>query len=701
MHVFTLLLYFVSGVTDMAKTTAGEKQEGTGIRPTREATKIILIYTLTGVLWILLSDKILDFLIKDNEVYDRIQLIKGWFYVSVTAVIFYFIIKQRLKLLKQANDRIVQDYTDLTAAHGKLMKAEETLLSQYEELKKNQTALIISDQRYKLAVEGSSDGIWDYDLQSGTYFFSIKDKEMFGYEKVDLGDTLEALTFLVHPDDCEKAIGELDTYLKTGKGVYESIFRLRCKNGEYRWVLSRGKALCDETEKPVRMAGSHTDITNSENAKRKLHELAYYDQLTKLPNRIFFEEEGDKLLQIAAANQTKIAVLIFDLDNFKHINDIMGNDAGNQLLIETGNSLAAGVRAPDFTARLGGDEYGVIMTDVKNEEDLSLRCGLILHRIKKFWQYNDREFYVTCSSGLAMFPDHGTDFSSLLKNADIAMYHSKENGKDKLSIFTPPMAEITMQHLQMNNQLRAALINDLFLLHYQPQVDIKTGKIIGTEALIRLDDLETGFVSPSVFIPYSEKAGLIHQIDMWALKTAIKQRKEWEEKGYTDIRMMINLSGKTLIHPMLIPEVKSLLEQVGLSAGTLEFEITETAVIADFDASIEVLRNLKELGASIALDDFGIGYSSLTYLQKLPIDVLKIDREFIKNIIDKNEEGFIFKAMVELAHTLNLKVVAEGVETEEQLAFLRKNNCDYAQGFYFSRPQLPVAIEGSFGRKQK
>lgn len=663
------------------------------LNPRLESLKISIIYMIIGALWILLSDKVLDVFINDTNIFKQVQLYKGWFYVVVTGVIFYFIIKSKMMLFKVAIDKILEGYDELSSANEELMAMEEELSQQYDELEKHRNKLEISNQRYELAVEGSNDGIWDWDLKTGAYFFSIKWKKDLGYHKDELEDTLETWKTLVYPEDLQRSLDKMEAYLISKEGIYEDTYRIRCKDGQYRWILSRGKGVWDSCGNPIRLAGSHTDITEQMNLQNRLHSLAYYDPLTQLPNRTMLQEEVNKQIKQAQERKQKLAFIYLDIDNFKHINDTMGHAVGDKLIVHIANILSYQIKFPNLVARLSGDEFAILLVNVENVNHIISEINHIFKYLRRPCILEKQEFYISASIGVAMYPEHGTDLSTLMQNADTAMFHIKENGKDGFGIFTSHMREKTWHYIQMSNQLRSAIQNEEFLLYYQPQINLESGKIIGVEALIRWRHPEKGFISPMEFIPFAEETGYIGEIGEWVLKTACKQKRKWEEDGYSHIKMSVNLSSKVLTKEGLVSSIQHILKEYSMNCCNIELEITETAVMDDLEKAIEVLQQLKELGITIALDDFGTGYSSLTYVQKLPIDILKVDKEFIKNIINEDKESHILKLIVELAHNLDLKVIAEGVETKEQLEFLRNNGCDIGQGYYFSRPVPASEIE--------
>lgn len=643
------------------------------INPFIDTLKIILFYIILGSSWILISDRIIYIFTDDVEVIKQLQLYKGWIYVAITGLLFFYIIYYRIKLYKKAVDVINKNYDELCL---------------------KQKALKESEEKYQLVVDASKDGIWEWNLKTNEYFSSIIYKMEFGYSKDDFPNTLEAWQSLVHEKDQRKAIVDIRKYLSRKVEYYESEYRIKAKDGSYRWILSKGKAVWDKDGNPFKIAGSHTDITERKNLEERLHYLAYYDQLTSLPNRVHLEEKVKDIIN--NKKHEKLAFIYLDIDNFKHINDTMGHAIGDKLLKHIANILISKVHDSDFVARLSGDEFAIILLDVHSNEEIKATINNILEELRNTWIVENQVFYVAVSMGIALYPEHGSNLSALMQNADTAMFNAKDKGRDGFAFFTSDMREKAWNYVQLSNKLRRALVNNEFLLYYQPQIDLAENKITGVEALIRWKIPDNGIVNPQDFIPFAEQTGQIFYIDDWVFKQACLQKKKWFEKGKKDIKMFINLSSKRLNQQNLIENIKDVIRECGLNCSGVTIEITETAAMTDLDRAIYVLNELKKLGISIALDDFGTGYSSLTYLKELPIDILKIDKGFIKNIVNSKNDGYIFKSLVYLAHHMGLKVVAEGVETKEQLSFIKSCGCDFAQGFYFSKPLPQDEVEAVF-----
>lgn len=427
--------------------------------------------------------------------------------------------------------------------------------------------------------------------------------------------------------------------------------------------------------------------------QKQIHYLAYYDQLTGLPNKALFEEQLSKSLKKAKKAEQKIALLFLDLDHFKTVNDTIGHIFGDLLLKNVAKLLKKYVDEYDMIARLGGDEFVIIMKDVENKEKINNMVKKIVKAFQNPWMIDDREFYITVSIGVTIFPDDGEDTYSLLKNADAAMHHIKENGKNNYHFYTSTMNQRMLETLELGNDLRHAIERDEFLLYYQPKIDISNRKVTGVEALIRWKHPHKGLVPPNHFIPLAEEMGLIIQVGDWVIKTACKQIALWSLQGYKDIRVAVNLSVMQLQQPDFVDRVKEILEETGIEPKYLELEITENIIMSEFKFTNKRLYDLRKLGIHIALDDFGKGYSSLNYLKQLEIDVLKIDKTFIDDILKNQNEQAIVKAVVDMAHSMKLDVVAEGVETWDQFEYLKKLYCDKVQGYLFSKPLSAMEFE--------
>jgi diguanylate cyclase (GGDEF)-like protein/PAS domain S-box-containing protein len=666
------------------------------MNPKRESFRLILLYLLIGVVWILMSDLILSVLFDDVSILTKIQTIKGWIYIAATSLFFYFIILKRLNLFTIATNEIFNNYEELSAANEELLALEEELSQKYDELERNHRALALSEQRYELVIEGSNDGIWDWDVVNRNFFYSLKLKEFYGYNSVNFDNSYDGWVNILHPDDREKVLKKHKEFFNTDLTIYENKYRIVTKTGIVRWIHSRGKAIRDNNGQVLRMAGSHTDITDQVELEENLFFLAYNDRLTSLPNWKKFENELKKSINNSLLNSNKLAILYLDISNFRTINDTLGHKTGNLFLQSTASILREFSSEDIFCARLSGGTFALILTNVEKESEMEEITNRIINRLHEPWVFEGHNFYRTVNVGIAIYPDHALDTATLQRNADTVLNYLKSNNKQGIMFYNKEMSEITISHMNMLNDLHEALLNEDFQLYYQPQICLKSNSIVGVEALIRWFNTKTGFVSPAEFIPVAEKMGYIKQIDKWVINTAFRDKATWNKVGFSDLKMSINISSGTLVDPDFPEMIRDSLLRYRLDPSEIEIEITETAIISDMEAALRSINFLRDLGVSIALDDFGTGFSSLTHLKELPITVLKIDKQFLDKIGKEDESDLIVTSVITLSHNLNIKVVAEGVETEQQLNFLALNNCDVGQGYYFSKPINTDQLNSTF-----
>jgi diguanylate cyclase (GGDEF)-like protein len=473
-------------------------------------------------------------------------------------------------------------------------------------------------------------------------------------------------------------------------GFESEIYR---KNGEVIWISENarivnrdGQVLCYE--------GTVEDITERKLYQARIEQQASYDTLTGLANRSLLNDRLQQAIVMAASYGTRLAVVFVDLDRFKFINDSLGHHVGDELLRAMAERLKGSVRESDTVARLGGDEFVLLINGQGDPDSVAVVLERMLSDISQPWTIAQGDFNVTCSIGVALYPDDGESAGTLLKHADSAMYRAKEKGRNNFQFFTAELNALITERLELENKLRRALERQQFTLHYQPRVDMETHRIVGAEALIRWQLSEFEIVPPSRFIPVAEEIGLIAPIGKWVLRTACEQNKAWQDAGFPPFVISVNVSARQFRQENFVQIVADVLAQTGLEARYLEIELTESAVMHDAEQFIAMLGELNALGVQISLDDFGTGYSSLSYLKRLPVDRLKVDRSFVQDIATDVDDATIVRTIIALGHNLGLKVVAEGVETEQQLEFLRSNHCDELQGYYFATP-LPV---GDFAR---
>ncbi|MCQ4574326.1 MAG: EAL domain-containing protein [Candidatus Brocadiales bacterium] len=428
-------------------------------------------------------------------------------------------------------------------------------------------------------------------------------------------------------------------------------------------------------------------------AEEKIKYMAYHDALTGLSNRKHFRESLDQALEHARRTGRMLAVIFLDLDRFKVINDTLGHDIGDLLLQSAAGRLKSCVRKEDTVARQGGDEFTLLIVEVPHVEDVVGIAGKIIESIKQPYMLEGHELFITTSMGVAFFPNDGEDAETLLKNADTAMYRAKEEGRDKYQLYSPSMHTNVLEKLELENSLRRALKNQELMVYYQPLVNLNTGEIVGMEALARWRHNQRGIVAATEFIPLAEDIGLIIPIGEWVLRTACKQNKAWQEAGLPPVCVAVNLSAHMFQKQGLPEVVGRVLKDTGLPPSLLELEITETVLMKDLEAGARTLAELKDMGVHVAIDDFGTGYSSLSYLTRLPVDKLKIDQSFVRDLTIHPDNDAVVKATVAMAHSLKLKAVAEGVETPAQLEFLRSAKCDEIQGTLFNKPVPPEEFE--------
>jgi diguanylate cyclase (GGDEF)-like protein/PAS domain S-box-containing protein len=458
------------------------------------------------------------------------------------------------------------------------------------------------------------------------------------------------------------------------------------KNGEIFPVYSSVSCVTNDKGEVTHYVCIFNDITNIKETEKKLKDMAYYDSLTGVPNRSLLFDRLQQAILHEDFKEKFIALMFLDLDRFKVINDTLGHIIGDKVLTTAANRLKECIRKSDTLARYGGDEFAILLYDLKSKHRPAAIAERIISEFSKPFYLDKHEIYMTISIGIALFPYDGKNMENLLKNADMAMYSAKNRGRNNFQFYSSDLNKKAISQLKIESELKKALIKNEFSLNYQPKVDIKSGQIIGFEALLRWKNPKLGNIPPRDFIPLAEETGMIIQIGEWVLRNACIQNKKWIDEGYPSLLVAVNLSAKQFNHSNIVDTVKNILNDTELSPKNLELEITESTIMENPDSVIKMLKELKELGISLSIDDFGTGYSSLNYLKKFPIDSLKIDKTFIDDLEHSKDDASIIKATISLAHNLNLKVIAEGVENEYQLKFLRENKCDIIQGYYYSRP---------------
>ncbi len=562
-------------------------------------------------------------------------------------------------------------------------------------------ALRESEQRWKLALESTGDGVWDWDIASGTERISRRCKEMYGYSDDEMSDQPEDLDRLTHPDDMAQMLRDRQNHLGGKTPTYQNEHRIRCRDGSWKWILSRGMVISrDANGQPLRMIGTHTDITDRKSAEALVWQQANFDTLTGLPNRRMLRDRLELEIKKVDRQGQQMAILFVDLDHFKEVNDTLGHDAGDRLLIEAARRIRGCVRESDTVARMGGDEFTLVLPTLDDEGQLDRILNALLSAMSALFQIAEEQVFVSASIGITMYPGDGVEVETLLKNADQALYAAKGAGRNRFRFFTPALQEAALNRVRLANDLRAALQDEQFHLVYQPIVSLQDGSVHKAEALIRWDHPVRGMISPVEFIPIAEATGLIVDIGEWVFRTAVTQAVQWRTQQDPEFQISINKS-PAQFHNDAGRQLAWIarLAAMGLPGDAVAVEITEGLLLDTGSSVAEQLLDLRQAGIQVSLDDFGTGFSSLTYLQRFDIDYLKIDQSFVRELVPGATELALCKAIIVMAHELGMQVVAEGVETTAQRDLLIGAGCDFGQGYLFARPMPAQALDVLLARK--
>ncbi len=552
---------------------------------------------------------------------------------------------------------------------------------------------------------------WEWDLESNIVYWSKEIYARFGVPEESVNSNSDSFWNLIHPDDRDAVKEAFVAAIKAEK-PYNQDYRIVLPNGATQIIHVQGRTEYDGAGRALRMHGTIQDITERKRTEEQIRHLAFYDSLTSLPNRMLFREQLNQALQSARREDRYVAILFLDLDNFKRVNDTLGHTIGDLLLQDVGARLAQCIRAEDSlarspgaqpnltVARLGGDEFTVLLGRIANTQDAAKVAQRILDSLAESVIVDGHELFVSASIGIAVYPFDGEDTETLIKNADAAMYHAKSDGRSRYRFYNSSMNASALEKLNLERGLRKALDRSEFVLYYQPLVHGATGEIIGNEALLRWIHPERGLIAPGEFIPLAEETGLIVPIGQWVIESACKQNVQWQQAGLPRVPVMVNLSTVQFHDPKLVSKVEEVLNETGLNARFLTLELTESMLMQDSEHNMTTLMELRRLGVGLAIDDFGTGFSSLNYLKRFPVDHLKIDQSFVRDITQDVGNSAIALAIIALARSLKLGVVAEGVETMEERDFLRRNGAPDMQGFLFCEPQ-PAASITAIWRQQR
>lgn len=568
-----------------------------------------------------------------------------------------------------------------------IMSDELTVMN--EDLKRQAEELRKSEERYILASKGANDGLWDFDVESGICFYSERFREIIGWEQDNPLNSLDDWFDSIHMDYRQSVQSSMMGHLEGLSERFEAEYPMQHTQGEYIWVQTRGLAARDVHGKALRVAGSQTDISQRKKYEEQLYTAAFHDKLTGLPNRTLLLERLNQTLKRfkRGKNHTSGALMFLDLDRFKVVNDSLGHEAGDQLLVSVSRRLELIVRNTDTLCRIGGDEFTLLMPDIDSTEHAQNVSSRIIEELNKPFYIYDQEVFISGSVGLVII-DHYDEPENFIRNADLAMYQAKKNGKSRSEMFHQNHYEQMSKTMQIETDLRNAVDREEFIPYFQPLVNTQTGDIVSLEVLMRWNHPVKGIIPPLKFIPLAEETGMIRIISKALIRNVCKQLKMWRH-AFGDNwspRIAINLSVKQIFDPDHLEEIFDIFDAYTIPSSMIIFEVTESVIMENAQLVAPRLNDMKKRGFSLAIDDFGTGYSSLSYLANYPFDELKIDRSFISDVGQNSKKKALVKNIISLGQDLGLKTVAEGIETLEEFKILRALNCDYAQGYYFAKP---------------
>lgn len=644
------------------------------IKPMKEGYIIALIYGFFGVIWIAFSDTILLYFFNDIEMYRKVQTTKGWLYVLVSVLLIYNLVKIRAELYHKSIIELQESYQELETVYEELEASNQEILikESYLEYEKNLNNKIFNNANVLIC-------IWDYN--SIIKEVNPYTENILGYSKEELLGT--SWNDLVYQCDKNFEMNKMINDIEASEFSMNYENELIRKDSNRIQVLWNSVNINNDNEEFPLILSIGTDISMQKKLQSELDQAVHSDYLTILRNRSYLYRSVIK----AVKKEKSFSLVIMDIDNFKYINEKFGHDTGDMLLKHIALQLNSIIEYPHEVVRLGGDEYAILLYE-DEPENIRKKIENVLDVVGSTWELNNNKLYYTFSIGVSIYPKDSQNYLEIFKNAEIAMHQVKRSGKRKLMFYNDQLEKNNLESIKLANELEKAIRSEDFELYYQPQIKLSTNKLVAIEALIRWNHKERGFISPGIFIKLAEETGQIYALERWVFKEALMQKMIYEkENGINkNLEISINLSSKSLMNEAAFNKIEGIFNQYEINYSEIIVEITETAVIDNIKTAIQRLLRLKKLGVKIALDDFGTGYSSLTYLQKLPIDIVKFDRSFISVLNQSEKDKKIVQSMLRLVNSLGYMVVAEGIETEDQLVYLSNNFCDYGQGYLLSRP---------------